>query len=505
MSLILYPDQEDVVNLTLLAMMRKRRILLQSATGSGKTAIGTHFIHRARKKEKRVVFTVPRKDLLEQTSDTFRRYGIEHSFIAAGKMQNPYANVYIGMVDTMAQRLKKGKLPELIDLLEVDECHFGDQALDSIIQHYTAKPAKKKNGQDHFCWLLGLSATPWKLSGKGFRHQYDEMVVGKSVQWLIDNKRLSEYDYYHGKTKPDFSDIKIVGGDYAKGEISEFMEQQGVIIGDCVRDYKTRCLGKKHIVRCTSIKHSQIVAETFRKAGVVAVHVDGETEMHDRRRIFRAYATGEVQVLTFCDLLNFGFDLAQASGIDNVTIESASDMKPSKSLAGQMQFWGRVLRYKPYPAIINDHVNNYIEHLLPCFDRDWTLDERSKKKAGEKVPATRQCPKCFYVHPPAPVCPNKNPPCGHVYEVKSREIEEAEGDLHKIDKAALKGSVKKISSQISLETMLPALDSQDALEYLINYYRQQGNKDPIKAASNEMARRINEASNKKFDKVSQGR
>lgn len=493
MILTLFPDQEEIVDLTLLAMKRKRRILLQSATGSGKTAIGTHLIQRARRKEKRVVFTVPRKDLLEQTSDTFREYGIDHSFIAAGKTFNPYASVWIGMVDTMAQRLKKDLLPKEIDLLEVDECHFGDQALDSVMQHYSA-PSKKRNGLDHFCWTLGLSATPWKLSGKGFRHQYDEIIIGKSVQWLIDNKRLSEYDYYHGKTKPDFSDITIVNNDYAKGEIAEFMEQQGVIIGDCVRDYRQRCMGRLHIVRCTSVKHSQIVAQAFRDAGIPAVHVDGETEMDERRRIFKAYARREILVLTFCDLLNFGFDLSQASGIKNVTIESGSDMKPSKSLAGQMQFWGRMLRYKPYPAIINDHVNNYIEHGLPCFDRNWSLDPRAKKKGGEKVPPSRQCPKCYYVHPPAPVCPNKNPPCGHVYEVQSRQIEEAEGDLHKIDKDALKGSVKKIASKISFESMLPAIDSQDALEYLINYAQQQGKPNPTQWAANEMARRINKAS-----------
>ncbi len=163
-------------------------------------------------------------------------------------------------------------------------------------------------------------------------------------------------------------------------------------------------------------------------------------------------------------------------------------MKPSKSLAGQMQFWGRALRMKPYPAIINDHVNNYIEHGLPCSDRSWSLKGRDKKGNSEKVPPTRQCPKCYFVHPPAPLCPN----CKHVYEIKSREIEQMEGELKEMDKARLKSEMKKQMQYVDgLAEQLPPLDSPEALEYLIRYAKQEGHENPTAWAAEEMARRIN--------------
>lgn len=491
-TLTLFPDQEEVSAEVVAAMQKHKAVLLQSCTGSGKTAIATRFIQRALVKRKKVAFTVPRKDLLEQTSETLRSYGIPHSYIAAGKDFNPFSSVYIGMVETMSRRLKN--LPADIDLLIPDETHFGDQALENIIKHY--KKPRIVRGRQHWTWTLGLTATPWKLNGKGFDHLYETMVIGKSMRWLIDNKRLSDYRYFYGRTKGDFAALR----EKTEGEIAEFMEQEGVLIGDCVKEYRERCMGRIHIVRTASIKHSNLVAQSFRNAGIPAMHVDGETPMDERARIFKAYGRREILVLTFCDLLNFGFDLSQASGM-NVCIESASDLKPSKSLAGQMQFWGRTLRYKDYPAIINDHVNNYIEHGLPCSDRTWSIKGRSKKDGGEKVPPTRQCPKCYYVHPPAPICPNPNhmgKPCGHVYEIKSRELQEADGELKELDKDAINKSIKKQMQYVDqLQGMLPSLDSPEALDYLIRHAQAEGHPEPTAWAAAEMARRINEQRNVK--------
>lgn len=476
-TLTLFPDQKEIIVELREAMKKHKAILLQSPTGSGKTAMAVYMIMKAvekqsdleRLKNRKIIFTVPRKDLLEQTSETLTGFGISHSYIASGKHFNPISPVYIGMVPTMTGRIAgdptTGKfivknLPEGYIVL-IDETHFGSENLGKLINYYKSMGA----------WVIGLSATPWKLNGQGLGMWYDTMVKGKSIQWLIDNGRLSDYDYYYGRTKPDLSKIKVGDGDYNQVQLGQYMEQQGVIIGDCVNDYLARCQGKLHIVRCASIKHSEMVAETFRSRGVKAVHVDGETPMDERKRIFMAYARKEITVLTFCDLLNFGFDLSQASGMD-VCIESASDLKPSKSLAAQLQFWGRVLRYKPYPAIINDHVNNHIEHGLPCSEREWTLENRKKKKAGERepVPPTRQCSQCFYVHTPAPKCPQ----CGFVYPVNGREIDEMDGELVKVDKEALKREKQEQKYQNLREQQ-----QAETMDDLIKLAQARGYKNPV--------------------------
>ncbi len=461
----LYPDQAEIMANLRASMRKDKAVLLQSPTGSGKTAMATDMVMSAVGKGNKMLFSVPRKDLMNQTSNTFASHGIRHSFVASGRQYNPFANVYIGMVDTMARRIDK--LPD-VNLAVFDESHFGAAALGKVIDHYKKKGA----------WVIGLSATPWKMNGQGLGIWYNKMVVGKSVRWLMDNGRLSNYRYFYGRTNEDFAALNKK----TDKEVAEFMESRKVIIGDCVSDYRSRCMGRLHIVRCTSIRHSQLTAEAFRNEGIPATHVDGNTPEVEKTRIFKAFARREILVLTFADLLNFGFDLSQASGMD-VCIESGSDMKPSKSLAGQMQFWGRMLRKKPDAAIINDHVNNYIEHGLPCSDREWTLDSK-KKRQGEKAPPTKQCPNCYYVHPPAPKCPE----CGEVYVINSpKGLEKVDGQLHEIDIEAERNRLR------SAPDKPPPLNDEQTLDYLIKYAKKMKYKNPSRWAAKELAKRINKS------------
>lgn len=475
MLINLFPDQDEILD-NLRAGMRsskglsvKKALLLQAATGSGKTVIGSKMVHGVYTRGRRCIFNVPRRDLLKQTSETFTKYEIPHSFISAGKPFDPFARVYIGTTDTMANRIEK--LPKDIDLLIPDETHFGADALGSVINHY------KQLGS----YIVGLSATPWKMNGQGLGIWYDDMVQGKSIRWLIDNKRLSDYRYFEGRTKEDFHALQ----NKTDKEISDFMESKRVIIGDCVSDYKIRCLGKLHIVRCTSIRHSQITAQTFRDAGVKAVHVDGDTPDEEKMRIFLAFADREISVITFADLLSFGWDLSAYTG-KNVCVESASDLKPSKSLAAQLQFWGRAMRYKPFPAIFNDHVNNHKEHFFPCTEREWTLESIIRRNGGEKPPPTKSCPNCFYVHYPAPACPN----CGQVYEIIGREIDVVKGELHEVDINAVRGF--KPGYIDGLAEILPPLANQaeEELDFLLQYAVKNKIKNPAQWATNELAKRI---------------
>lgn len=442
----LYPDQKQSIDALRNSMRRHKYILLQGATGSGKTAMATYMIANAKQKNNKTLFLVPRKELLKQTSESFRENNIPHSFMASGYEFNPYASVYIGMVGTLINRLDK--LPK-INLLIVDETHYGSGTLDRIIAHF------KKQG----AYIVGLSATPWKLSGQGLGCWYDNMVCGPSIGDLIENKRLSEYRLFAPNT-PDLSGIKISAGDYAKGQLSSFMEQERVLIGNAVNHYREHAMGRLNIAYCVSIKHSQIVCESFKSAGIPAAHIDGKTPDDERRRIIRAFARRELLVLCNCELLTFGFDLSMASGMD-ITVECMSDLRPTKSLALQMQKWGRVLRYKDYPALIFDHAGNVREFGLPCEDREWSLADRAQKKRGGSEPniPVRQCEECFFVHRPAPNCPS----CGYEYEINGREIDEVDGILGEVDPATFRKQKR------SEQGMAKTIDDLIALGYQRGY------------------------------------
>lgn len=399
-----------------------KSLLIQGATGSGKTVIASSIIEGAYRKDKICFFIVPRRDLLRQTSNTLREFGIPHSFIAAGMRCNTREKIFVCSTLTV-----KNKLAIVPDLAVIDEGHVGGAGMDKIIARYKAAGTV----------IIMLSATPWKLSGRGLGCWVDDMVCGPSIRWLIESRRLSEYRGF-APSAPDLSGIRTTAGDYNNKQLSERMEDNRVLIGSSVKHYQDHAMGKLNIAYCVSRKHSEIVAQSFRDAGISAQHMDGETPDDERVRIVKAFARREIMVLTNCDLLTFGFDLSSASGM-NVTVESMSDLRPTKSLALQCQKWGRVLRYKPYPALIFDHANNFMEHGLPDSDREWTLSDRevSARNGSEKTIPVRQCPQCHYCHKPDILCPN----CGHVYTVDSRMIKEKAGTLEEVKELSLQAKI----------------------------------------------------------------
>tara|TARA_R110000744_G_scaffold149386_3_gene262513 strand:+ start:370 stop:1767 length:1398 start_codon:yes stop_codon:yes gene_type:complete len=418
MTVTLYPDQGDIVGRVCDAMRRHRNILLQSATGSGKTRMAAHMIKRASDKGNAVGFMVPRRELLKQTSATLDAFNIPHGFCAAGYVRNPFLNVHLMTSGTVAKRLDTA--PKL-KLLFIDECHFGGAELDKIITHYKAQGT----------WIIGLSATPMKTSGQGMGDWYDVMVEGPSVAWLIDNERLSKFRLYAPNT-PDLSVVKSTAKGYVQRDLDAFMmadDHGKVLIGNAAKHYKEKAYGKLNLSFCTSVKAAELSSQMFNDAGVPSAVLHGKMDDAEIKKVIMAYARREILNISNCALLCFGFDLSQASGMD-VTIESMSDLAPTKSLPWQMQKWGRVLRMKPEPALIFDHVGNHTQHEGgPDADRVWSLDGREKKKGNsEPTQPARQCPECFMVDRPKPECGG----CGFVFPVQSRTIEEVEGELQEV-------------------------------------------------------------------------
>lgn len=445
-------------------MRRHKSVLMQSATGSGKTIMAAAMIQSAVNKGNRCVFVVPRNELLRQTAETFEAFHIPFGYFAAGYSPNPFARVHLASGPTLARRLDKA--PD-VNVAFIDETHYGAGQLEAIIRHYQSKGA----------WIVGLSATPWKMSGAGLGEWFDVMEQGPSIAALIKDRRLSEYRLF-APSRPNLDGIKTTAGDYAKGELSERMEADRVLIGNAVHHYAKHAPGRLNVTFCTSIKHAEIVADAFNDAGIPAAMVSGAMDQDERSRRIKAFARRELHVLTSVDLLTFGFDLASAAQMD-VTIEAMSDMRPTKSLSLQLQKWGRVLRRKDHPAMIFDHAGNSDPdrgHGLPDDDRDWTLAGREKKRGGNAEPTqpVRQCPTCYMVHRPSPSCPG----CGYVYPIQSRMVEEVDGEL------------SEITERISKQHARQEQGMSKSLDDLIRLGRQKGYKSPEIWAARVMSGRM---------------
>jgi superfamily II DNA or RNA helicase len=445
----LFPDQQESIEKLRQAMKRNKYVILRGETGSGKSVMASYMINEALKKGIKSAFVVPRRELLYQMHLTFKEFGIRHGIVASMFDFYKGKDVYVCTSGTLVNKL------DYIDpkLVFIDECHFGGNQLERIINHF------KERG----CWIIGLSASPEKGNGDGLGKYYDELVSGPSIRDLINMKRLSDYRLF-APSSPDLSKIKINNGEYNQTQLNEFMRSERYITGDAIKHYKSHAEGKLNITFCVSIEHSKRTAKDFNDSGIPSIHMDGETPEYDRRKYARMFA--EKKFLNICsvDLMTFGYDLSSASGVKDVTIESMSDLRPTQSRVLQRQKNGRVLRYKPYPAIIFDHSNNHKIHGLPCEDIEWSLRGRNKieRESSEKTIPVRMCTQCFFCHKPSDKCPN----CGFIYPVIPREIEEVDGELAEI---AIAESKKKARQEVGMAK---------SLDQLIAIGKQRGYKNP---------------------------
>lgn len=405
--------QEELIGRVRVKLRTKRRVLLQLPTGGGKTVVGGKMIENAARKGHHCLFTVHRRELIEQTVDTFNDVGIRHGVIASGVPFQLLERVQVASIDTLKHRMNKGSNLFPPRFIIVDEAHHvGAAGWKAVLSAYPE------------AFIVGLSATPERLDGKGLDDVFDDIVVGPSTGWLISKGFLCDYRAFApGDGAPDMRGVETARGDYVRGQTSAVMDKP-TITGNAISHYQRLAAGQSAVCFCVSIEHSKHVAEQFRAAGVMSWHLDGSTPYGERSEAIRAFRNGEIKVLTNVDLFGEGFDLP--------SLVASILLRPTKSLALYLQQVGRCLRTAPGKkrALILDHAGNIARHGLPDEERDWSLKGRvnKKKEAGAPLDA-RQCPRCFALHRPAPICPE----CGHVYEGSPREVEEVDGELHEIN------------------------------------------------------------------------
>ena len=236
--------------------------------------------NKSQEKHKTVWFLVHRQELLKQTLDTFERFNI------------PMTTIMVGMIATVANHLNDYPAP---DLIVFDEAHFS-----------MANTWKKIINAYPDVYMVGLTATPCRLDGKPLGDIYNDLIVGITANELIDQGYLSDYKYY-APCVSDIGSLKIRGKDYDAQSAAELLSQRAVF-SNVINSYKKYADGLQTICYCSSIKHSEDMAEQFRQAGINAIHFDGNTPSKIRADIIQKFRSGTIKILCNVDLISVGFD-----------------------------------------------------------------------------------------------------------------------------------------------------------------------------------------------------
>lgn len=445
MTITLRPYQQDVVDdVRAHIAAGSQAPLVVLPTGGGKTVIFCHISERAVARGSRVCVLVHRKELLDQARASMRALGIHAGAIAPGHMWQPTLPVQVASVQTLVRRLHildaSGWAP---DVLVIDEGHHASAgSWMQVMEHW----------QDRCRVMLGVTATPCRMDGKGLGDVYDSMILGPQIRDLIDDGHLARPITFAPPMAMDLSGVKTRMGDYAKAEVADRADKPKVT-GDAISHYRRILDGAPSIAFCVSVAHAQHVAEEFRAAGYVSASLDGNMDATTRAALIADLGRGAINVLTSCDIISEGTDIPIVTG--------AIMLRPTQSLGLYIQQAGRVLRTAPGKthAVILDHAGNCHRHGLIDQERAWTLTgsvaKTSKSSNDNEPPPPITCTECYaQIPPPFPILCSV---CGaKLIRGKDRmdALEVVDDDLVEVDPERHRSALSMIADQ--LKTQKPA-------------------------------------------------
>lgn len=375
----LYDYQKEMMGKIDTAFKSCQSVMVQMPTGTGKTVLLAEQVKREERRVKNpcVWIVVHRRELVEQIRET-----LETMLNCSSSTPDTTTSLLLddSRIKVMSiqwlSRHYQG-MEEMPSLIVIDEAH-----------HAVAKTYKEVMDAYPEAKKLGLTATPCRLTRRGFTDLFDVLLQSWSAKKFIADGWLSLYDYM--SIREDSEDWRLVNslkkrgadGDFSLREMSEKLNVQPSIerLCDTVRRYAAN---KKGITYAIDIAHAEHIAEAYRQHGINAVAISSKTPLEERKAIierFKETSVGDsyskpcnvslkqkanIQVLVNVDLFGEGFDCPD--------VEFIQLARPTLSLAKYLQQVGRGMRVfegKKY-CLILDNVGLYRLFGLPSDDRDW--------------------------------------------------------------------------------------------------------------------------------------
>ena len=196
------------------------------------------------------------------------------------------------------RRLDTSISPQLII---IDEAHHAVAgSWDKIIAHWdNAK-------------IIGVTATPSRLDGRGLSSHFEALVEGPSVEQLVKHGYLSPHKVFAPPVLADLSSVKT------RGEIMPMISflkrwivpQLLVMLALTTAIWLTVYL---LLLFAATIDHATSVLKSFKAAGYRARLVTGNMSTEERDDAISGLADGRTQVLCSVDVVSEGTDVPAVS------------------------------------------------------------------------------------------------------------------------------------------------------------------------------------------------
>lgn len=369
-----------------------KRIILCAPTGAGKTIMFTYMVKRHLNKGGRALIFTHRKELLNQSSKTFKAFNIYPELITAGSNPNLLHPLHVAMIETLDRRKEDYSLfIQSRTLIIIDEAHLN--SFNKLLPYISPSTL-----------VIGATATPYRKGKKipALKDFYTDLVQNIDVPELLELGYLSRPKSYG--IKIDLSGVKSSGADY---DTSKYYEENKMYVG-VVENWEKICKGKKTILFASNVENSIQVCNEFKSKGYEAKHIDGNTPSNIRTDILNWFDNTPNAIVCNCGILNAGFDQPD---IEAVILYRATTSLP---LFLQMVGRGSRITNNKDSFYILDFGNNIRRFGFWEQPRTWSLQKDEKPTTKKDAAMVKECKNCSAIIPAktiiCPYCGMENKP-----------------------------------------------------------------------------------------------
>ena len=264
--------------------------------------------------------------------------------------------------------------------------------------------------------VIGLTATPWRLSKKEeLGDIFEVQVTGPTPKEMIERGALVGCVYFGAKDKIDTKGVKINGGDFDANQLEIRCLEA---VKSTVSEYRRLGQGRQFVCFAAGVEHAKSLCAEFNERGIPTDVITAETPEQERREIFRKVAELKLRGIVNINTCGIGFNLPAISCIIHA--------RPTKSFSLYIQMTGRGQRLCSWldkvDCLVLDQAGN-VEINADKTGHGFIEDVeypplRTSSDAKKGQAPTKECENCNKItYASARICPH----CGHEFPTKEKK------------------------------------------------------------------------------------
>ncbi|WP_027340623.1 DEAD/DEAH box helicase family protein [Halonatronum saccharophilum] len=331
--------------------------MVVAATGIGKTYLAAFDSINFTK----VLFIAHREEILKQAEASYKTISpnLKTSFFN-GEEKDKSGKAVFASVQTLGKEeylndnyFKKEEFEYII----VDEFH-----------HAAADTYKRAIDYFEPNFLLGLTATPYRMDNKDINQLCDDNIIYEiNLKDAINRQLLVPFKYYGiYDSEVDYNQVQFSNSQYNTKDLEKNLSTHQR--ADLILKHYNSLAGKRTIGFCASISHANYMAQYFNDNNIkaVSVHSSKDKGQHfmERDQVIANLSKGDIDIIFAVDIFN--------EGIDIPSLDTVLFLRPTESYVLFLQQLGRGLRKdedseKEHLKVL-DFIGNYKRaHYIPLL------------------------------------------------------------------------------------------------------------------------------------------